>query len=125
MRFDSDSSDAESRASTASDFSASSSSHSTTMVLYDVPAWVTREDEVITLAQSAGILPTAAAYLSFNPGLRDSKAWRLTGVAGNPQSKILHDTTNNISMVLITMGEYIKLCATISETSMKAAPSAV
>ena len=120
-------SDNESRASTASDSSASSAPHSTSMVLYDVPIWITREEQVVALAQSVGVLATSASYLSFNPGLRDPSAWRLTGFAGSPQSKILHDAANNVSMFLITMSEYSKLRTAIRETrtSMKPASKAV
>ena len=120
-------SDNESRASTASDSSVGSASHSTSMVLYDVPFWIIREEEVVALARSVGVMATCASYLSFNPGLRDSTAWRLTGIDGSPRSKILHDATNNVSMFLITLGEYSKLRTAIRETrtSMKAAPKAV
>ena len=62
-------------------------------------------------ADAAGLPAKAVSTLSFDPGAIYCNVWCLTGVQGEPSSNILHDSSGNITIFLVSLSEYTNLRA--------------
>ena len=78
------------------------------MALYDVPPWL-HEEHVDAILNNAGISYRALSSLTFNLGQPSTAAWKITGVDALLSNKILHDTVNNVSMVIVSMTEFLSM----------------